>query len=95
MVAGNVGGNPQEHEARGAVRIRYRVKRGGIVSAQIPGTTCLFASPEIGAAPSTIPVLGCDPLELTARKPPGIPPLPPMPADATSALLAKNVTVPC
>src|SRR5207249_786824 len=60
----------------------------------MPGTTCLFASRDIGAVAQTMAVFGLAPLEEMVGKPPGIPPLPPSPAEATSALLATKVTIP-
>src|SRR5262252_2649594 len=60
----------------------------------MPSTTNLFASCETGAVAQTIPVLGVAPLEVRARNPPGMPPFPPAPAEATSALLATNVILP-
>src|SRR5215831_974072 len=61
---------------------------------KIPSTTFLLASLEIGAVAQTILVLDVLPFEETVRIPPGIPPLPGIPSEATSALLATNIAFP-
>jgi hypothetical protein len=61
---------------------------------RIPSTTFLLASSEIGAVAQTIPVLGLSPFDVTIENPPGIPPLPPLPAEAISALFATNFVCP-
>src|SRR5262249_51458108 len=61
---------------------------------RIPSTTCLLASPLSGAVAHTIAVSGVLPLAEIIGNPPGIPPVPPIPAEATSALLARNEMFP-